>query len=51
MELGLVSSISRRFQNGSVDVDPNAGRRVFHALGELERSKAVVSVEHGSAPG
>src|SRR6266568_3267014 len=40
------SIIPSWFQSGSVNVNPNAGRRVFHALGELQRSKALVCVLH-----
>jgi hypothetical protein len=36
------------FQNGAVNVNPNAGRRVFHAFCKFQRSKALVCVLHDS---
>jgi hypothetical protein len=37
-------------ENGSVDVNPNSGRRVLHALDEFQRSKALMCVLQFSIP-
>jgi hypothetical protein len=42
----LASLILRRFENGSVNMNANAGGGVLHAFRELEHSKALVCVLH-----
>lgn len=48
MGAGHASLIPCWFQNGAVNVNPNSGRRVLHALRELQHSKALVCVLHCS---
>jgi hypothetical protein len=43
---GLTVFLLRGFQNGSVNVNPNARGRVLHALGEFQRSEALMCVLH-----
>src|SRR5882762_9182554 len=39
-----------RLQNDTIRINPNAGGRVLHALGELQYSKALVCVLHPASP-